>query len=197
MKCKHHPNREAEHFCTSCGIPICGDCAEQSQTGDYYCFQCAMLHSVSEVGSSLVNKRDKVGEKKTKKKKQWGPFQYFILVSAVLVAVMWGVILFGSEKTPGKKIDFAKQERVFLFMVDSSLKRYAHHMDNKYPEVLPELVPKYLPMQKEDIPELKRLSYIRDPQAGYLLSIAEPKPGAMNIIITPKGIRYESATEGV
>jgi hypothetical protein len=140
MKCKHHPNREAEHFCASCGIPICGDCAEQSQTGDYYCFQCAMLHSVSEVGSSLVNKRDKAGEKKTKKKKQWGPFQYFVLVSAVLVAVMWGVILFGGEKTPGKKIDFAKQERVFLFMVDSSLKRYAHYMDNKYPEVLSDLV---------------------------------------------------------
>ncbi|MFC1863463.1 hypothetical protein ACFL1Z_05875, partial [Thermodesulfobacteriota bacterium] len=156
----------------------------------------AMLHSVSEVGTSLVDKRDRANKKRSKKK-QWGPFQYFVIVSAVLIAVMWGVILFGGEKTPGKKIDFAKQERVFLFMVDSSLKRYAHYKDNKYPEKLSDLVPKYLPMKNEDIPELARLSYKRDPQSGYLLSIAKPKPGAMNIIITPKGIRYESATEGV
>lgn len=195
MKCKHHSDREAVQFCASCGIPLCEDCAEQSQSGKYYCFQCAMLHSVSEVGTSLVNKRDRAGEKKDKKKK-WGPFQYFVVVSAVLIAVMWGVILFGGKKAPGKKIDFAKQERVFLFMVDSSIKRYAHYKDNQYPENLYVLVPKYLPMRKEDIPELSRLSYQKDPRLGYQLSVANPKPGAMNIIITPKGIQYETS-EGV
>ena len=97
---------------------------------------------------------------------------------------MWGVIIFGGKSGPGKKIDFAKQERVFLFMVDNSIKRYSFYEGNKYPESLTDLVPKYLPLKKEDIPELDRLSY------------SHPKPGRLKIIITPEGIEYEPGTGG-
>ena len=116
MKCKHHPNRDAEQFCNSCGIPLCGDCAEESKPGEYYCFQCAMLHSVSEVGTTISDKRQESIKKKLekKKKKEWGPFHYFVIVSSVLIVVMWGVILFGGKKGPGQRLDFEKQERVFL-----------------------------------------------------------------------------------
>lgn len=191
MQCKNHPNRDAVQFCTSCGIPLCNDCTEEARPREYYCFQCAMLHSVSEVGTSIVDKREKATEKKLAKKREWGPFHYFVIVSSVLIAVMWGIIIFGGKKAPGSKIDFAKQERVFLFLVDSSIKRYAHYEGNKYPAQLPDLVPKYLPMREEDLHQLKRLSYQRDPQKGYRLSLAKPKQGTMNIIITPKGIEYE------
>ena len=40
-------------------------------------------------------------------------------------------------------------------------------------------------MREEDIPELKRLSYIKDSETSYRLSLANPKPGSMNIIISP------------
>lgn len=198
MKCQNHPDHDAENFCASCGIPICNDCTEKSSTGDPYCFQCAMLHSVSEVGTSLSDKKEKVDKKKLLKKKPWGPFHYFVIVSSTLIAVMWIVIIFGGEKAPGKKINFAQQGRVFLFMVDSSIKRFAHYEGNRYPEDLADLVPKYLPINKEDIPELGRLIYKQDPKTGYSLSFANPKPGEMNIIITPKGIKYEPVlSEGV
>ena len=81
MKCSNHPKRDADFFCSSCGIPICQDCVEESESGKTYCFQCAMLHSVSEVGSSIESKRHKAAEKKLKKKKPWGPFQYERLLS--------------------------------------------------------------------------------------------------------------------
>jgi hypothetical protein len=197
MKCKNHPNRNADHFCASCGIPICDDCAEETGSGQFYCFQCAMLQSVSQVGNSLVDKRKKTTEKKfERKKREWGPFQYFIILSAVLILVMWGVIIFGGKSGPGKKIDFAKQERVFLFMVDNSIKRYSFYEGNKYPESLTDLVPKYLPLKKEDVPELDMLSYSYDLETGYRLSLANPKPGRMKIIITPEGIEYEPGTGG-
>jgi hypothetical protein len=196
MKCKNHPKKDAVQFCASCGIPICEECIEEPAPGQYYCFQCAMLQTVSVAGTSIVDKRTKAGEKRLTKKKPWGPFQYFLIVSSVLIAVMWGVIIFGGQKAPGQKIDFANQERAFLFMVDSSVKRYAHYEGNKYPEKLIDLVPRYLRLSDEDIVQLKRFNYIKDSKTGYQLSLANPKQGEMNIIISPKGIRYEARIEG-
>jgi hypothetical protein len=174
----------------SCGIPLCDDCAEESRPGEYYCFGCAMLHSVSEAGDSLIRKREEANEKRRKKKK-WGPFQFFVLVSSVLILVMWGVILFGGRRPPGGGGDFVKNERTFLFTVDSAIKRYAHYEGNRYPEDLSQLIPKYLPLGEDQSHHLTRLSYKRVPKQGYLLSLANPKPGEVAITISPKGIKYE------
>ena len=198
MKCKHHPSRQAEYFCSSCGIPLCQDCAEEARPEEYYCFQCAMLHSISEVGTSIKDKREKKHEKTLEKKKEWGPFQYFMIVASALIVVMWGVILFGSQKAPEAAGDIFKNDRAFLFMVDGAIKRYAHYEGNKYPEILTDLSPKYLPMKENDFFHLKRLSYRKDPKVGYLLSMASTKPGEMKIIISSKGISYKSSSgEGV
>lgn len=191
MQCKHHPNRRADHFCASCGINICQGCAEEVKEGEYYCFQCAMLFSVSEVGTSIKDKRERAAEKKIKTKGKWGPFQYFVTLCCVLIVVMWVVILFGGQKAPAGKADFAKNERVLLFMVDAAIKRYAHYEGNQYPESLSNLVPKYLPLGADDLIHLERLSYHRDRDAGYQLSMSNPEPGDMKIIISPKGIQYE------
>lgn len=62
MQCKHHPDRVAEVFCARCNGPLCRECAEHSNTGDYYCDECAMLHSVAEVGTSIRGTVDKAGK---------------------------------------------------------------------------------------------------------------------------------------
>ncbi|MFC1821192.1 B-box zinc finger protein [Thermodesulfobacteriota bacterium] len=195
MQCKTHPNRPAEHFCTSCGIPLCDECAEQSADGDYFCFQCAMVQTVSGVGTTLKDKKEKAEEKKRKKKKEWSPFHYFLIVSSTLIVVMWGVIIFGGQKAPAGTGEFAKNERVFLFMVDSAVKRYAHYEGKKYPGRLEDLVPKYLTISDENLIHLKKLSYQKRPGSGYRLSLANPKPGEMKIMMSQKGITYESPTE--
>ncbi len=197
MRCKHHPEREAEQFCTSCGIPLCQDCAEETRPGEYFCFQCAMLQTVTIVGTSIVDKREKAVEKKAGKKKKWGPFHYFLTVSSVLVLVMWGVIMFGGQKPPARTEGIYKNDRAFLFMVDGAIKRHALYEGKKYPEELTDLYPKYLSMREEELFHLKRLSYNRVAGEGYRLSLTNPKPGEMNIIISPKGIKYEiSSGEG-
>lgn len=196
MKCKYHPKREAKYFCASCNAPLCEECAEEGEDGKYYCFQCAMLHSISEVGTSIQDKRAEITEKKAVKKKQWGPFQYFVIISSVLILVMWGVIIFGGQPAPPRKIDFAKKGRVLLFMVDGAIKRYAHYEGNKYPEKLSNLVPKYLSLRKDELFYLEKLSYQRDPRIGYRLSVASPKAGEMNVVLTPKGIEYTQPSSG-
>ena len=148
MQCKHHPDREAEHSCASCGIPLCGDCAEEQKSGNYYCFQCAMVQSVSEVGTSLKDKREKSAEKKKKEKKKWGPFHYFLVVSGVLIVSMWGFILFGGPEVPTGRVDFKNQPRILMFMVDGAIKRFADDEGQEYPEKLTDLIPKYLNMTK-------------------------------------------------
>ncbi|MBN2125748.1 MAG: hypothetical protein JW821_15735 [Deltaproteobacteria bacterium] len=193
MKCKHHPAREAEHFCASCGIPLCGDCAEEVKPEEFYCFQCAMLQSVSAVGTTIKDKKQKAAEKKLAgKEKKKGPFQYFIIVSSVLILVMWGVIIFGGQKSPAGSGEFAKNERAFLFMIDSSIKRYAHYEKGQYPEALTDLVPRYLRLSEANLPLLGKFSYATHPVKGYTLTQAKPKPGEMTIILSPKGIEYKT-----
>jgi len=198
MQCKNHPDRSAEHFCSGCRIPLCEECAEEAKPGEFYCFQCAMLASVSAVGTTIKGKREKVAEQKekAKEKKRRTPFHYFVMVSSVMILVMWGVILFGGQKAPAGAADLGNQPRVLLFMVDGSLKRFAHYEGSQYPAQLVELVPKYLSLRAEDISHLDKLSYTRDPSLGYRLSLAKPKPGEMNIIISPKGVRYEALPGG-
>ena len=198
MQCKNHPDRRAEHFCASCRIPLCAECAEETKPGEYYCFQCAMLVSVSAVGTTIKGKREKIAEQKekAKEKKKKTPFHYFVMVSSVMILVMWGVILFGGQKAPAGAADLGSQPRVLLFMVDGALKRFAHYEGNQYPAQLVELIPKYLSLRKEEIPLLDIVSYSRDPSQGYRLSLVKPKPGDMNIIISPKGVRYETLPGG-
>ena len=196
MQCKNHPDRRAEHFCSSCRIPLCADCAEETKQGEYYCFKCAMLVSVTAVGTSIKGKREKAAEHKAKEKKKRTPFHYFVAVSSVMILVMWGVILFGGQKAPAGAADLSSQPRVLLFMVDGALKRFAHYEGNQYPSQLTDLIPKYLSLRKEDTPLLDVLSYTRDPSLGYRLSLAKPKAGDMNIIISPKGVRYETLPGG-
>jgi len=197
MNCKYHPDRKAEVFCTSCNAPLCNECAEQSSSGDYYCYECAMLHSLTQVGTSIKDRKDKGEDRREKAKKRWGPFGYFVIVSTVLIAVMWGVIIFGKKPAPPASTEVATNDRVLLFMVDGAIKRYAHYEGNKYPDNLAGLVPKYLTLKKEELIHLRKLSYKRDPKIGYQLSFASPTSGQMNVILSPKGIEYTSpSTEG-
>jgi len=156
-----------------------------------------MLQSVSEVGTSLKDKREKSAEKKEKEKKKWGPFHYFLVVSGVLIVSMWGFILFGGPEVPTGRVDFKNQPRILMFMVDGAIKRFADDEGQKYPEKLTDLIPKYLNMTKVDLAHLKTLLYVRNKEAGYRLSLKTTKPGQMNIIITQQGIQYEpSSREG-
>jgi hypothetical protein len=197
MNCKYHPDRPAEVFCASCNAPLCTECAEQSASGEYYCYECAMLHSISEVGTSLKDRRDKEEERKEKAKKRRGPFTYFVIISLVLIAVMWGVILFGKKPAPPASAQVVANDRVLLFMVDGAIKRYALYKGNTYPTALTELLPDYLSIREGEAVHLKRLSYRPDPKVGYRLSLIKPGPGEMNLILTPKGIEYTTpAKEG-
>lgn len=192
MKCRNHPDREARDLCAGCGMPICSDCVgEEGSQGQVFCFPCAMQLSVSEVGTNIKDKRSKLAEKKEeKKKRKWGAFHYFVIISSALILTMWGFILFGGKEPPRSRADFGAQPRVLLFMVDSAIKRYAHYEGNNYPENLDDLIPKYLNMAREDLKYLASLKYQRDPEAGYLLSLANPANEQMRITITPRGIKY-------
>ena len=76
-------------------------------------------------------------------------------------------------------------------MVDSAIKRYAHYEGNMYPDKLMDLIPKYLSIGDKQATQLIGLYYERDPEVGYRLTLANPIPGEMRIIITPSGIQYQ------
>ena len=190
MNCKYHPDRKAEYFCTSCHAPLCTECVVMSAADEPYCYECAMLHSIAEAGISLKARKEKEAQRKEQQKKRWGPFHYFVIISCVLIAVMWGVILFGKKPAPPASAKLAANERVLLFMVDGAIKRYALYQNNTYPAALSQLVPDYLALREDERGLLTRLSYQRDPQLGYRLQLINPGPEEMNLILTPKGIVY-------
>jgi len=135
----------------------------------------------------MGERRERAAVNKARRKK-WGPFHYFLVVSCVLILVMAGIVIFGGQPPPQQMAGFAKKGRVFLFMVHGALKRYAHYEGNEYPQDLKGLVPKYLPMKPSELDLLKRLHYQRDPDTGYRLSMAETTQGEMNIVLTPRGV---------
>ena len=155
-----------------------------------------MLHSVSEVGTSIKDRRERGAEKKGKERKKWGPFHYFVIISSVLILVMWGVIIFGGQPAPPRAADMAGKGRVLLFMVDGAIKRYAHYEGGLYPPQLTDLVPKYLSLKQEEFVYLTQLTYTRDPEIGYRLSLAKPKAGEMRVILSPKGVEYTAPSRG-
>ena len=129
MQCKYHPDREAVYFCASCNTPLCSDCAEEVGPGTYACFQCAMLQTVSSVGSNIRDRKETALEKEARKRKKWGAFHYFLIVCFVLILSMWGVIIFGGKPAPEQTatmLDENKAGRVLLFLVNGSIKRFAH-----------------------------------------------------------------------
>ena len=193
MKCKNHPDEPATQFCEECRIPLCDDCAEEIEPGRYYCFKCAMMSSVSAVGTTMLDKRERVAEEKEKVKKKLTAFHYFIIASSALILAMWGFILFGGQDPPEfeGRMDIASNTRVLLFMVDSGIKSYAHAEGNTYPEKLPDLIPKHLSLEAGQISLLEVLSYKKNPETGYQLSLAHPKPEEMQIIISADGIQYQ------
>ncbi len=79
-------------------------------------------------------------------------------------------------------------------MVDGAIKRFAHYEGNKYPDKLTDLIPKYLSMAEVDLGHLNTLSYQRDPNVGYRLSMKSSREGQAGISITPQGIQYGSSS---
>jgi hypothetical protein len=178
---------------------MCEIDAEEVRPGEFFCFQCAMLQTISVGGDKLKDKREKAAQREVEKRKKWnwGWFQYFLLSSSVLILTMWSVILFGQpEKAPSRIQQLAKNERVMLFLADSAVKRYVHYEKAGYPQTLMDLVPKYLAFEAEQLHYLDILEYERDPDVGYRLYLANPKSGAMRITLTAQGIEHEEPPEG-
>lgn len=193
MQCKNHPDKRATRFCEGCNIPLCDDCVEENNTGQYYCFQCAMMTSVSAVGTTIRDKRERAAGEKKGARKRLTTFHYFVLFTGTLILGMWGFILFGGQEPPDFEgnINLAGNTRVLLFMVDGGIKSYAHTKGNIYPERLPDLIPKYLSLGVSQVRLLDTLFYEKNPKTGYRLSLANPKPGEMYIIISADGIQYQ------
>lgn len=175
MQCQFHPARTAQHFCEGCGKPLCSECSQMILRGsDFYCFQCAILQSVSvfegpEKGAETEAAPDSaLGARR-------GPFEYFIAVAAVLTLVMWGVIFFGGLEPPPGRRDFICNDRVLFFVTDNAVKRYARYEGRGYPEDLADLVPRYLPLKKGDMGCLEKLAYRKIPDKGYRLTLADPE----------------------
>jgi len=148
--------------------------------------------------SDKLGLNDKALEKepvhRKRAKKKWGPFQYFVVVSSVLILAMWGGIIFGGQPAPTRTADFVKKPKVLLFLVDVALNRYAHYEGNRYPERLSDLVPKYVSLGKDELFYLDKYSYERHPEAGYYLRLGSHEPGEMTIIISAQGIAYSSSS---
>ena len=152
-----------------------------------------MMSSVSEVGTTIRDKQERIAEGKEKAKKKLASFHYFVIISGVLILAMWGFILFGGQEPPNivNEMDFGTNTRVLLFMVDGGIKNYAHTQGDTYPERLSDLIPKYLSLGTDQLRLLEMLSYKRDQKTGYQLSLTHPRPGEMHIILSADGIQYE------
>ena len=85
---------------------------------------------------------------------------------------------------------------LLVFLVDGAIKRYAHYEGRGYPERLSDLLPRYVPIRKEELSCLDTLSYSTDPTGGYRLALVDHSAGEVIIILSPQGIVDMSPTVG-
>jgi hypothetical protein len=151
-----------------------------------------MKASISAVGETIRDKKERAADGRAKEKKKLTAFHYFVICTSTLILAMWGFILFGGQEFPDLEgsIDLGGNTRVLLFMVDGGIKSYAHAKGNGYPETLDDLVPDYLSIPSDQLRHLELLSYERDPETGYKLSLKNSE-GEMHIIISADGIQYK------
>jgi len=135
-----------------------------------------------------VTGRVRSEERKEKRKKEWGVFHLYLLISAALIIAMWGVLIRGGEPPPPKTIHVVERPTVLLFLVDGAIRRYAHYEERGYPEQLSDLHPKYVPLRKEELSCLEVLSYSTDPAEGYRLALIDRSTGNVTIVLSPQGI---------
>ena len=127
-------------------------------------------------------------ELKENRKKEWGMFHLYLLISAALIIAMWGVIIRGGEPPPPRTAHIVERPTVLLFLIDTAIRRYAHYEERGYPEQLSDLHPKYIPLRKEELSRLEMLSYSTDPTEGYRLSLIDRRAGDVIIMLSPQGI---------
>jgi TonB family protein len=79
-------------FCSNCKTPLSATGTKVIIGGQDYCFNCAMSQGNSKNGTIKVD--DKPLDKIKSRFKSWGPFQYAVIISLVLVWVIVGVMLY-------------------------------------------------------------------------------------------------------
>ena len=136
-------------------------------------------------------------ELKVNRKKKWGMFHLYLLISAALIIAMWGVLIRGGEPPPLRTAHVVERPTVLLFLVDGAIRRYAHYEERGYPERLSDLHPKYVPLRKEELSCLEVLSYSTDPAEGYRLALIDRSAGDVIIMLSPEGIvQMDPSVEG-
>ena len=130
----------------------------------------------------------RVEEQDEKREKDWGLFHLYLLICAALIVAMWGVIIRGGEPPPPRTAYVVERPTVLLFLVDTALKRYAHYGRGRYPERLPELLPRYVRLRNGELPCFETLSYSTDPTGGYRLALLDRSAGDEIIVLSPQGI---------
>jgi len=135
-------------------------------------------------------------ERKEDRKKDWGLFHLYVLISSALIIAMWGVIIRGGEPAPPRTVHVVERPTLLLFLVDGAIKRYAHYEETGYPARLSDLLPRYVPIRKEELSCLDTLSYSTDPTGGYRLALTDRSTGDVIIVLSPQGIVDMSPTVG-
>ena len=132
--------------------------------------------------------RVRVEGRDKKKEKGWGLFHLSVLICSALIVALWGVIIRGGEPPPPRTAYVVERPTVLVFLVDTALKRYAHYESGRYPDQLPELLPRYVRLRDEEFPYLKTLSYSTDPTGEYRLALLDRGTGDAIITLSPQGI---------
>ena len=135
-------------------------------------------------------------EQEENRKKDWGPFHLYLLISAALIIAMWGLIIRGGEPPPPRTAHFVERPTLLLFLVDGAIKRYAHYEGSGYPERLSDLLPRYVRLGRDELSCIDTLSYRRDPTGGYRLALVDRRTGDVIIILSPQGIVYMGPSGG-
>lgn len=116
----------------------------------------------------------------------------FVSVSLLLIFVMIGINVYWRYDLPGVIPGVETRDGSLLFLTDSALRRYALYENNRYPDTLTQLVPRFLPLGPPEARLLAAMNYERDAVSGYLLSLIGAHEAVPELTMTCEGIKLRS-----
>ena len=189
MKCAYHPEREAVGLCSMCRKPLCEECGDQKTGTDRLCSRCTALSAARDAANGEIERQAKLEQRKAeaaRKRKKPHVAMIVIIILAGLVLLANGYMYLGPDVPEVAQFDPHRYPLITADLINEAIRYYAKDHEGRVPEMLKDLMGKYIPYETITSQVLEMFSYSRFSPTSYELRFKQPNNVGLSDIVFGK-----------